>query len=233
MDVLLLASNRLTANSIKWYNHRATHPLNSSCMNSKPKRAPKATKSTQPLISKDMTISQVLELHPKAAQIMQQFGLHCFGCSINVFETLEQGIVGHGMPESTLKAMLEALNGDYTSYKKDLNEKGVALSEGAALKIVEIAQMEGRKTYGIRVKILESEGGGCSCRPMYSMDFEEFANEGDHILGFHHGVTLFIDANSFEKMRGSDIDYVETYEAAGFKIENPNAKKSGCGCDNH
>ena len=162
--------------------------------------------SRSPIITRDMTINQVLEIHPKAAQIMQQFGLHCFGCSINVLETLEQGIVGHGMPASILKDMLEALNGDYARYKTEIAEKGVYLSEGASLKIVEIAKMEGRTSYGIRVKMLDSEAG-CNCKPMYSMDFEEHAEEGDKILGFHHGVTLF-------------------------KIENPNVVKSGenCGC---
>jgi iron-sulfur cluster assembly accessory protein len=186
-------------------------------------------KKSVPSISADMTISQVLEVHPKAAQIMQQFGLHCFGCSINVFETLEEGILGHGMPERVLTEMLEALNGDFEKYQKDIDEKGVFLSEAAALKIVEIAQMEGRKNYGIRVKMLEL--GGCCKTPTYSMDFEQNAEEGDKILGFHHGVTLFIDQESFEKMKGSDIDYLETYEAAGFKIENPNVQKGdGCGC---
>lgn len=190
----------------------------------------KTSPKGKPAITRDMTISQVLEIHPKAAQIMQEFGLHCFGCSINVLETLEQGILGHGMQPSILEDMLETLNGDYTRYKSDIAEKGVALSEGGALKIVEIAQMEGRKTYGIRVKMLESEGK-CKCKPMYSMDFEEHAEEGDKILGFHHGVTLFIDPKSFERMRGSEIDYIETVEAAGFKIENPNVKSGeNCGC---
>ncbi|MDP2625266.1 MAG: iron-sulfur cluster assembly accessory protein [Candidatus Peregrinibacteria bacterium] len=193
------------------------------------KKAPK--KSAQPNITPDMTINEVLQVHPKAANIMQQFGLHCFGCSVNVFETLEEGILGHGMPESILGEMLEALNGDFKKYQKDLDEKGVYLSERGAIKIVEIAQVEGHKNHGIRIKMLDSEGGGCGCKSAaYSMDFEKHAEEGDKILGFHHGVTLFIDKDSFEKMKGSDIDYIETYEAAGFKIENPNVNTAGCGC---
>ncbi len=182
----------------------------------------------QPHITHAMTISQVLEIHPKAADIMQQFGLHCFGCSINVLETLEQGIIGHGMPESTLTELMDALNSDLTQFHKDLKEKGISLSEKAALKIAEIAQMEGRKQYGIRVKM--GEGGGCCKSATYSMDFENAANEGDKILGFHHGVTLFIDKDSFQKMHGSTIDYITSYDAEGFKIENPNVEKEGCAC---
>ena len=72
---------------------------------------PKTEEKAQ--ISADMTISTILELHPKGAEIMQQFGLHCFGCSINVLETLEQGILGHGMPQSTLNELLDALNDDF------------------------------------------------------------------------------------------------------------------------
>ena len=192
------------------------------------KKASRKTSPKVPLISRAMTISQVLELHPKAADIMQQFGLHCFGCSINVLETLEQGILGHGMPQSTLDELLNALNSDLTQFHKDLKEKGISLSEKAALKIVEIAQMEGRKQYGIRVKIMK--GGGCCKSATYSMDFENAAEKGDKILGFHHGVTLFLGKDCFEKMRGSTIDYIVSYEAEGFKIENPNVEKDGCGC---
>lgn len=187
----------------------------------------KTTKS--PKIKKDMTISHVLELHPKGAEIMQQFGLHCFGCSINVLETLEQGIMGHGMPESTLNELLKALNDDLSKFRKDLKEKGIALSEKAALKIVEIAQAEDRKQFGIRVKMIQA--GGCCSGPTYSMDFEESAEEGDKILGFDHRVTLFFDKESYKKMKGSNIDYLVSYEAEGFKIDNPNVGTGGgCKC---
>jgi iron-sulfur cluster assembly accessory protein len=196
----------------------------------KPATSKQLKSSTQPLITPDLTINQVLQRHPNAAEIMQQFGLHCFGCSVNVFETLEEGILGHGMPKSTLTEMLKALNGSLTDYQKDLSEKGIVLTERGALKIVEIAQMEQRKRYGIRVKMLEE--GGCCSGATYSMDFEEYAQEGDKILGFHHGVTLFLDKDSFEKMKGSRIDYIETYEAAGFKIDNPNVTEGACGCKN-
>jgi len=188
---------------------------------------PKTEEKAQ--ISADMTISTILELHPKGAEIMQQFGLHCFGCSINVLETLEQGILGHGMPQSTLNELLDALNDDFENFKRDISEKGVYLTEKAALKIVEVAQMEGRTKYGIRLNMLGD--GNCCSGPKYSMDFEETAEEGDKILGFHHAVTLFLDRDSFEKMKGSTIDYIVSYEAEGFKIDNPNVNtKSKCGC---
>lgn len=176
-----------------------------------------------------MTISHILEIHPKGADIMQQFGLHCFGCSINVLETLEQGIVGHGMPEKTLNELLDALNDDLSKFRKEIAEKGIALSEKAALKIVEIAQAEDRKHFGIRVKMQNS--GGCCSGPTYAMDFEETAEDGDKILGFDHRVTLFFDKESFKQMKGASIDYLVSYEAEGFKIDNPNVSEhGGCKC---
>lgn len=187
-----------------------------------------ATPKKQP-ITRDMTISRVLEMHPKAGDIMQEFGLHCFGCSINVFETLEQGIIGHGMPESTLAALLKTLNEDVEKFKKNLRKKGIVMTDKAAFKVMEIGQVEGRKNYGIRLKMVE--GGGCCRGPVYSMDFEDHAEEGDTILGFHHNVTVFLDKNSFEKMKGSTIDYITSYDAEGFKIDNPNVEAGGnCKC---
>jgi len=62
------------------------------------------------LITRDMTMGSIIEKYPIAAEIMQSYGLHCFGCHVNVFETLEQGAMGHGMPEEQIDEMLAELN---------------------------------------------------------------------------------------------------------------------------
>ena len=54
-------------------------------------------KQEQILITKDMPIGEVVERYPEAAEVLTAYGLHCVGCHVSPFETVEQGALGHGM----------------------------------------------------------------------------------------------------------------------------------------
>ena len=58
-------------------------------------------------ITKEMSLADVVQKHPETAEVFQKHGLHCMGCAMASFETLEQGAAAHGMD---LKALLEDLN---------------------------------------------------------------------------------------------------------------------------
>jgi len=61
-------------------------------------------------INKNMTFGELLKKYPKAGPILANHGLHCIGCHISVFETLEQGIKAHGMNDSQLDTIIGELN---------------------------------------------------------------------------------------------------------------------------
>ncbi len=65
-------------------------------------------------ITKDMTMGGIFEKYPdkvdEIASIATSYGLHCVGCFASAFETLEQGIMGHGMSEKDLNNLLKDLN---------------------------------------------------------------------------------------------------------------------------
>ncbi len=58
-------------------------------------------------ISKDMLISDILNVKPDAAPILMQFGMGCLGCPSSQMETLEQAAQIHGIE---IKDLIEALN---------------------------------------------------------------------------------------------------------------------------
>ena len=58
-------------------------------------------------VHKDMIIAEVIEKIPKAAEIMAKHGLHCVGCSVNVFETIEMGAKGHGLTDEEIQSIIE------------------------------------------------------------------------------------------------------------------------------
>jgi iron-sulfur cluster insertion protein len=71
------------------------------------------------------------------------------------------------------------------------------------------------------------EGGGCAGF-QYGFTFDDTTAE-DTVLP-HNGFELAIDPGSAMYLSGVTIDYTESLEGAGFKIENPNASGGHCGC---
>mgnify|MGYP001579993930 FL=1 len=61
-------------------------------------------------ITKTMTLGEVIEKYPKSVNIFMKYGLHCIGCSVATWETLEQGATAHGMDSKKLNDLLEELN---------------------------------------------------------------------------------------------------------------------------
>lgn len=61
-------------------------------------------------ISKDMIILDIVDKYPYLAEYIMDYGVHCVGCGIAAFETLEQGFLGHGMSEEELDKIILELN---------------------------------------------------------------------------------------------------------------------------
>ncbi len=61
-------------------------------------------------ISKDMTLGDVVAKFPETVPLMLKFDLHCAGCHIAAYETLEQGAKAHRMSEETLEKLLAEMN---------------------------------------------------------------------------------------------------------------------------
>ncbi|MCL4773602.1 MAG: iron-sulfur cluster insertion protein ErpA [Burkholderiaceae bacterium] len=97
-------------------------------------------------------------------------------------------------------------------------------TESAAAKVKQLIDEEGNPALKLRVFV---QGGGCSGF-QYGFTFDEETNEDDTIME-KGGVTLLIDAMSFQYLVGAEIDYKEDLQGAQFVIKNPNAS-STCGC---
>jgi iron-sulfur cluster assembly protein len=71
------------------------------------------------------------------------------------------------------------------------------------------------------------QGGGCSGF-QYGLGFDSGPAEGDIELVLE-GVNVVVDPFSAPYLRGSTVDFLNTIQESGFKIDNPNAVAS-CGC---
>ena len=100
----------------------------------------------------------------------------------------------------------------------------LTLTEAAARKLTEVITGQTEPVYGLRVTIQSS---GC-CSKQYALSLATKAEAGDWV-GEFGSVKVLVDPESAPLLNGVQIDYVETLQASGFSISNPNAS-GGCGC---
>lgn len=98
------------------------------------------------------------------------------------------------------------------------------LTPRAAEKVREIRDAEGLADQGLRVRVI---GGGCAGFS-YDLFFEDETSEIDETFE-SHGIAIYVDMMSAQYLDGTEIDYVEGLQGAGFKFVNPQAKQT-CGC---
>ena len=62
------------------------------------------------MVTKDMTIGQLLMEHPNVAPILMEVGMHCLGCPSARGETVEQACMVHGVdPDEFVEGINEFL----------------------------------------------------------------------------------------------------------------------------
>ena len=102
----------------------------------------------------------------------------------------------------------------------------ITVSDKAVSKIKEILDSEQKSDGFIRVGI---KGGGCSGFT-YVLDIEEKQKEGDQLYNFDN-VKVLVDSKSIIYLAGTELDYTDGLNGAGFVFNNPNAQRT-CGCGN-
>jgi iron-sulfur cluster assembly protein len=101
----------------------------------------------------------------------------------------------------------------------------ITFTEKGAEKVQEFLAAQGADvdTAGLRVGV---RGGGCSGF-QYALAFDNQRAE-DEVFE-DHGLKILVDRPSLPYVRGAVVDYVESMQGAGFKVDNPNVI-AACGC---
>src|SRR4051795_7934698 len=101
----------------------------------------------------------------------------------------------------------------------------ITFTEKGAEKVQEFLAGQGAEitTAGLRVGV---RGGGCSGF-QYALAFDT-QRDGDQVFE-DHGLRILVHGPSLPYVRGAVVDYVESLQGAGFKVENPNVI-AACGC---
>ena len=106
----------------------------------------------------------------------------------------------------------------------DTPNAAITLTDKAAAKIGELLSgQDDAASQALRVAV---RGGGCSGF-QYALAFDK-PKDDDHVFEVD-GVAVVVDKVSMQFVFGSEVDYVEGLQGAGFQVNNPNVV-AACGC---
>lgn len=166
------------------------------------------------MIKKDWIIADVIAKYPELIEVMEANGIHCAGCGASSFETLEEGVSGHGVDVDNFVDLLN----------KSILDKSepLIISDSAAKMVKELCTAENK--HALRVQVLR---GGCSG---YKYDFSlvDTAVPGDNCY-VNGDVKVYVPKDSMDKLGGAILEYKHALSGAGFIVSNPNASRN-CGC---
>ncbi|MGK2943531.1 MAG: DUF1858 domain-containing protein [Desulfuromonadales bacterium] len=67
------------------------------------------------MITRDMTIAEIIAIYPQTMQVFRSFGLDCMECQIADYEEVEHGAGVHNVD---IEQLLKALNATITGSQK-------------------------------------------------------------------------------------------------------------------
>jgi Fe/S biogenesis protein NfuA len=95
----------------------------------------------------------------------------------------------------------------------------IRFTEVARDKVLELLEAEGRRGSALRLAITGRAGGAFQYRLAFLDPAEREAGDLVQDVG---GLQLVVDARSAPHLDGTLVDFVETPEQSGFRIDNPN-----------
>ena len=175
------------------------------------------------LITKEMTIGDVVAKYPAVIEPLQAAGVHCVGCHVSYHETLEQGFKGHGMSDEDVDIVITKLNAAVEEGKHE-EGKDFIVTNKAAEQLKKVLKENNKEGSGLRVEIVP---GGCSGFE-YGLALDDNTTDLDIVIA-EKDVKIIISKENMTFLKGAKLDYVDSLQGGGFKISNSNAHES-CGC---
>ena len=175
------------------------------------------------IITKEMTIGDVVSKYPAVIEPLQEAGVHCVGCHVSYSESLEDGFKGHGMTDEDVDLVIAKLNKAVSEYTAEEGKEFI-ITKKAAEKLIEVLKENNKEGSGLRVEIVP---GGCSGF-QYGLELDDSTTDLDLVIE-EKGVKIIVTKDNMQFLKGAKLDYVDSLQGGGFKISNPNAHDS-CGC---
>jgi hybrid cluster-associated redox disulfide protein len=99
------------------------------------------------MINEKDTLGQIIKKYPEIASVLAKAGLHCIGCHVSEYESLEDGCQAHGLTNEDIKKIVTDANAKIKEFDDMLE---VSFTKKAILEIEKRKLKEGSKYIQIR-----------------------------------------------------------------------------------
>lgn len=105
------------------------------------------------------------------------------------------------------------------------------ITPAAKSRLEEIIRRENITNPFLKIEVFP---GGCACSGGYRYSLSLLEEPGkEDIFEEVEGIKVAVRKQDAEIIRGSKLDFYESLQRTGFRIENPNVQVSACGCGSH
>ena len=178
------------------------------------------------MITAETTIGEIMLKYPQLADLMANYGMKMAGCGTPYTDSIKTAAAAV-MDANNFDEMLNELNAAAAKIDAEKPKDRPAkfeVTEAAVEKVKELMKKQGVSGFNLRVEV---KPGGCAG---YSYDFSlDDEQKSDDIVIVKNDLKVTVDSASAEALKGAVIDYVETLNRSGFKVDNPNAH-AVCSC---
>ena len=176
-------------------------------------------------ITKELTLGDLVKKYPSALNVFLSYGMPCVGCSVPTWMSISEAGKELGLNEASVNKMIIEANEAVINAMKNFKEgEALHVTDNAIKKVKELLKKEKKQDYALRIDVIE---GGCSGMK-YAFSLEKEPNKSDEVIE-KKGLKIVINKEAENHLRGSSIDYIESLQGSGFKIDNPNAQHT-CAC---
>ncbi len=178
------------------------------------------------LIKNGTTLGEIMLKYPQLADKMAGFGMRMTGCGTPYTDSIKTAATAV-MNDVDFNEMLKELNiaaAKIDAEKPKERPATFEVTEAAVEKVKELMKKQGVSGFNLRVEV---KPGGCAGYTYeFSLDDEQSSRD---VVVEKSGLKIVVDAASTQALKGAVIDYVETLNRSGFKVDNPNAH-AVCSC---
>ena len=151
------------------------------------------------MITKKDMLGEIVTNYPEVAPVLAQAGLHCIGCHVSVYESLEEGCLAHGMKAKEVDELVKKANEAIKAFE---NVPKVAFTQNAVTKLLE--RVKGKKY----VRIVNNQMGEFDFVAANTKTNEEFILPVEGTKSKKKiSVDVLMDKRTEKGLRGVIIDY--------------------------
>ena len=151
------------------------------------------------MVTKKDTLGEIVMNFPEAAPVLASAGLHCIGCQVSAYESLEEGCLAHGLKKKEIDSLVKEINKKIKEFE---SVPQVSFTQKAVAKLLE--RVNGKK-YARIMHTMEGEFDFIAADSVADGEFVIKASAKDSKKTY--SVDVLVDKRIEKLLRGVIIDY--------------------------